>query len=83
MANRYYLHGDPHETLEGSYYCKRCDLFIPSSHFATCRLSKKARHGKLSRESNGERYRTQLRTLARHAGVKKDPNNLFAVPELS
>jgi len=34
---RYYLHGDESEDLRGTYYCKKCDVFYSSDHFAkTC-----------------------------------------------
>lgn len=30
---RHYLHGDLHEDGGGLYYCARCDVFFPASHF--------------------------------------------------
>ena len=77
MTKRYYLHGDPHETLVGHYYCKRCDAFIPPSHFATCRLGVTVRRGKLVEESNADRYKAQWRLLSHRTDVKQDSNNLF------
>lgn len=34
-TSRYYLHGDESEDSPGSYFCKKCDVFLPEAHFST------------------------------------------------
>lgn len=33
MKKRYYLHGDNHEDLTDSWFCAKCDDFVPLEHF--------------------------------------------------
>jgi hypothetical protein len=33
VTERFYLHGDEHESSPGEFFCACCDLFAPAAHF--------------------------------------------------
>jgi len=55
--DRYYLHGDAHEALEGRYYCRGCDTFEGRDHFEVCPSGKRRLEASELRPEIRERWR--------------------------
>lgn len=58
---RHYLHGDPVVGKKDQYYCKRCDMFIPASHFGQCNLSNTILYGSERKMTHEYRYVVERR----------------------
>ena len=81
--NRQYLHGDPAEGAPDTFYCQRCDHFVPREHFDGCVLGAVVKHGVRYQETHAWRYVTARRSWLRNfvPGDQRrfvdDPGNLF------
>jgi hypothetical protein len=70
-TQRYYIHGDRHESDPDLYYCSACDRFFDAAHF-----------GEYHVEANVDLYRSDTRYLGnamRNGDHHRpdDPVNLF------
>ena len=74
---RHYLHGDPHETDDGLYFCHRCDIFALPRHFDNCQLGMVVKRGTEYRETHAWRYVKYWQLLSGKKGVVEDRRNLF------
>lgn len=80
---RQYLHGDPAEGQPDTFYCQRCDVFVPREHFDGCVLGTVVKDGRRFRETHEWRYVTARRWWLRNfepgdlRRIAEDPGNLF------
>lgn len=79
--SRHYLHGDQNEEDKTLYYCERCDLSFPESHFfSTTHVEPDNIIEHLYRYQFSKfLWETKLRWTNRHYCIRPDyPPNLFA-----
>ena len=75
MSTRYYFHGDQSEDNADSYFCARCDLFMPASHFFD------PPHRRTNKEKYGRSLRAWINVRQNSRGCLARPDNapnLFA-----
>ncbi|HXH64435.1 MAG TPA: hypothetical protein VNH42_02870 [Mariprofundaceae bacterium] len=69
---RFYIHGDRHESDPDLYYCVACDMFLDQAHFAQYHV-----------EANADLYHAAVNSIKELPGSSEhhrpeNPENLFS-----